>query len=157
MPKSDIVSGSEFSPVVIHLPILLNMVAECRPKRRKLQAVIDDYFFRSKGKNNDARKTLGGNTILSMKKYGLIDIHATEIVEFTDFGHNLYAERADESKLAEMMGRQVLVNLNGLRVVSCIQDMIQAGEQLKKTTIATRLRQEGFHVPENGKHLNIMR
>jgi len=157
MNKSDIVFGSEFSPAVIELPKLLELVKEYEPERRVLQQAIDETFFKGKGKTKDPKKTLGDNTILSMVKYGLIEKPETEKVQFTPFGSELYGAREDKKKLAELMGKRVLVDLNGLLVVECIQNMIQADQELKKETIAHRLRQEGLHVPKNGKHLNIMR
>jgi site-specific DNA-methyltransferase (cytosine-N4-specific) len=157
MPKSDVVFGSEFSPAVIDLPALLELVRAHQPDRAALQQAIDRKFFQGKGKNADPRKTLGDNTVLAMIAYGILKRIDTATVEFTEFGQELFDQRDSASDLQDLMGRHCLANLDGLKVVSCINDLIHAGIVLKKETIATRLREEGMHVPTNGKHLNILR
>lgn len=157
MPKSDIVFGSEFSPAVIDLPVLLELVHENQPDRTALQRAIDARFFSGKGKNADPRKTLGDNTVLAMIAYGLVNRIDRTSVELTEFGQELYDHRSSESDLKDRMGQHCLANLDGLKLVSCIHDLIQAGILLKKENIAKRLREEGMHVPNNGKHLNILR
>jgi hypothetical protein len=157
MPKSDIVFGSEFSPAVIDLPELLSLVGMHSPSRAALQNAIDERFFRGKGKNADPKKTLGDNTILAMTAYGLIERKNKDTVEFTKFGQELYDNRTDLPELKRLMGRHCLAHLDGLRVVSSIHDLISANIPLKKESLAKRLREQGLHVPSNGKHLNMLR
>jgi len=158
MPKSDIVFGSEFSPAVIDLAPLLVMVKQHQPDRSALQQAIDDRFFPGKGKNADPKKTLADNTILAMLAYGLLERGEDRNTVFlSDFGESLHEKRESIDDLRDMMGRHCLVELNGLRIISCIQDLLQAGIPLKKVAIARQLRREGFHVPQNGKHLNVLR
>ena len=159
MRKSDIVFGSEFSPAVIVLPTLLDLVKRHQPNRSSLQKAIDRKFFKGKGKNADPRKTLGDNTILSMIAYGIIDRvdNNSHEVQLTDLGKLLYAKRESASELRDIMGRLCLTGHKGLRLITCIRDLRQAGKTLKKVNIAKELRQEGLHVPTNGKHLNVLR
>lgn len=158
MPKSDIVFGSEFSPAVIDLPALLDLISTHGANRSQLQAVIDKTFFQGKGKNADPRKTLADNTILSLIAYGILQrTDNPSVLAFTDFGKELYESRRNLDRLRELMGKHCLTRLDGLRVVGCIRDLIASGEQLKKVSITKRLREEGLHIPENGKHLNILR
>jgi len=158
MPKSDIVFGSEFSPAVIDsFADLLDLVHKHQPARSQLQRAIDARFFAGKGRNADPKKTLGDNTILAMIAYGILSRTDKASVHLTDFGQELFAYRKDTDRLRDLMGRRCLAHLDGLRVVSCIQDLIRANIPLKKESIAKRLREEGLHVPTNGKHLNILR
>lgn len=157
MPRSDIVFGSEFSPAVIELPRLLELAHAHQPNRAELQRAIDQAFFQGKGRNSDPNKTLGDNTILSMIAYGLLVRDDASHVRLSEFGVNLHRNRGSDTFLRESMGRHCLAELNGMRLVSCIGDLQQSGVRLKKESIATRLRQEGMHVPENGKHLNVLR
>jgi site-specific DNA-methyltransferase (cytosine-N4-specific) len=122
-----------------------------------LQQAIDARFFAGKGKNADPKKTLGDNTILAMIAYGLLNKIDKTSVALTEFGQELYDQRESTSELKERMGRHCLARLDGLKLVSCIHDLMQAGILLKKENIAKRLREEGMHVPNNGKHLNILR
>lgn len=159
MAKSDITFGSEFSPAVIDLPVLLELVEKNQPKRDALQSAIDKKFFPGKGKNADPKKTLADNTILSLRAYGIINISEDDVSQYglTDFGQALYQARKSQGKLRDMMGQHCLTELPGLVVVNCIQDMIVAGDALKKITIIRALRERGLHYPENGKHLNVLR
>jgi hypothetical protein len=158
MPKSDIVFGSEFSPAVIDLPRLLKLVAKHRKNRAQLQAAIDKAFFPGKGKNANPRKTLADNTILSLIAYGVLNrTKDPAALELTDFGKNLVKNKNNLDRLSELMGKHCLTKLDGLRIVARIRDLIASGEQLKKSTITKRLREEGLHIPENGKHLNVLR
>lgn len=159
MAKSDIVFGSEFSPSVVDLPRLLELVEIHAPDRESLQQAIDAEFFPDQSGTGGPRKTLGDNTILSLCNYEIIQRAEDDPwhVDFTTFGRDLYQHRNDENALQEMMGRHCLVNLDGLRVINCIHDLMAGGTRLKKTTIAERLREEGLHVPLNGKHLNVLR
>ncbi len=158
MAKSDVIFGSEFSPAVIDsFANLLELIHEHQPNRRELQRAIDKRFFAGKGKNADPRKTLGDNTILAMIAYGIIERENKSSIHFTEFGQDLYEHRNDDQKLRDLMGRQCLARLAGVRVISSIQDLMRANIPLKKENIAKRLREEGLHVPTNGKHLNILR
>jgi hypothetical protein len=67
--KSDIVFGSEFSPSVVDLRELLELVDQHLADRDTLRMAIDSTFFPGKGVNADPRKTLGDNTIWSMIAY----------------------------------------------------------------------------------------
>lgn len=156
MPKSDIVFGSEFSPAVIDLGPLLSIASECKPDRRRFQTKIDETFFKGKGKSDDPRKTLGDNTVLSLTAYGIIE-RSGDSYELTDLGQSLLAQRDNPTAMAESLGRHCLMNLGGVKVLQAIRDVTEAGEKLSKMTITKRLREEGLHIPENGKHLNILR
>jgi hypothetical protein len=156
MPKSDIVFGSEFSPAVVQLDPLLAIVEECRPDRRRLQKKVDETFFKGKGKTDDPRKTLGDNTVLSLTAYGIIT-RSGDAYDWTDFGRSLLEQRHSPEHLSELVGRRCLLHLDGVRVLQAIRDVSEAGEKLSKLTITRRLREQGLHIPENGKHLNILR
>lgn len=157
MPKSDIVFGSEFSPAVIELPILLEIVKEHQPDRFAIQQAINKKFFSGKGENVSPKKTLAANTVFAMIAYGLLNKINKTNVELTDIGQKLFDCRTSISDLQEHMGRHCLGTLGGLKLVSCIHDLMQAGILVKKESIANRLREEGMHIPQNGKHLNSLR
>lgn len=155
MPSSDIPFGSEFSPAVIDLPELLGMVEEYAPNRWALQAAIDARFFAHQ-KGEDPRKTLGDNTVLSLKGYGLIDI-IKDSYDLTELGQRMVALRTHPDELYKVFAEHVLINGKGLTVIECIRDLMASGVDLNKVNIANELRTRGLHVPENGKHLNVLR
>lgn len=157
MAKSDIVFGSEFSPAVVELPRVLEIVADHQPSFSEIRSAINSEFFAGKPAANPA-KSLGHNTVLAMIAYQILQRgDSAETVTFTEFGQDLFENRGSQSLLGDMMAKHCLANLKGVRLISCIRDLQSAQIPLKKTTIARRLREEGFHIPENGKHLNILR
>src|SRR5579872_4111137 len=156
MPDVDIPMGSEFSPKVIDdFSELLSMVQAYQPNRRALQAAIDQRFF-PRQNITDPRKTLGDNTVLSMKEYGLITL-SPDAYELTEMGERLVALRFDPEALDKVFAEHVLVNCQGLVLIECIRDLMAAGTKLTKLSIAKELSRRGLHMSTNAKHLNVLR
>lgn len=156
MPSSDIPMGSEFSPNVIDdFAALLDLVEIHLPQRRALQAAIDSRFFPHQ-KTDGTNKTLGDNTILSMKAYGLLTL-SPDAYELTDLGRQMVERRAQQEECVKVFAEHVLFNCQGLTVIECIRDLQSAGTHLTKGSIVKELRQRGLYYPENGKHLNVLR
>jgi site-specific DNA-methyltransferase (cytosine-N4-specific) len=76
---------------------------------------------------------------------------------FTDIGRALYALRSDEAKLHDTLAQHILLQLNGMNLVQCIQDMTVAGEEVNLTTLCEGLAAHGIHYPPGGKHPSMMR
>src|SRR5205814_3706569 len=69
----------------------------------------------------------------------------------------LFDLRHDEAKLYTALARQILLTLNGMALVQCIQDMTVAGEEVSLTTLRDGLAARGIHYPPGGKHPSMMR
>ena len=85
--------------------------------------------------------------------YGIIDRNAT----LTQFGRELYDLRDDEAALYRALARYILLSLNGLNLVQCIQDMQVAGETVTLNKLREWLAERGINFPPGGKHPSIMR
>lgn len=151
MASSDIPFGSEFSPAVVHLTTLLELAEAHLSDRKKLQAAIEDRFF-----SDHPQRRLAENTILSMQQYGLLSLTQNDY-QLTGLGATLVSLRDQPGEMAKTFAQHILVNCKGLVVIECIRDLMASGIELTKLAIANELRKQGLHIPENGKHLNILR
>lgn len=156
---SDLPFGSEFSPSQIVLPDLLDIVAAHQGDPRALEAAILARYFSShaSGREGDEatynRGKLANNCKLGLIAYGVIERDGN----FTDFGRSLHALRGDETALYAALARHILLNLNGMILIQCIQDMVAAGEVVTLTTLRRALAVHGVHFPPGGKHPSMMR
>jgi site-specific DNA-methyltransferase (cytosine-N4-specific) len=157
---SDLPFGSEFSPSQVELPQLLEIVQANQGSMAALRAAILDAFFSTHAKLTDDaakkaknRKTLAMNCTLGLRAYGLIDDGAN----LTDLGQKLYDVRSDEEALYAGLAQHILLNLNGMRLVGCIQEMMAAAEEVNLDTLRSGLAERGVHFPRGGKHPSMMR
>lgn len=156
MKKSDLPFGSEFSPSQIELPHVLKLADEHGGDWHAFEDAVRVTYFDSHGSGDGAdynRGKLANNTKLGMIAYGIIDRDAT----LTEFGEELLKLADDEPKLYEALAKHILLNLNGMTMVRCIQDMVAAGEVVNLTTLRDGLKERGVHFPRGGKHPSIMR
>lgn len=155
--KSDLPFGSEFSPSQISLPRLLELADENEGDQKALQDAIRTEYFSTHGGDGGGsdknQKTLAMNCRLGMKAYGLIDDTAT----LTEFGRTLYDLRADEPQLYAKLAAHILLNLKGMALVRCIQEMTFAGERVTLDSLRHALEERGIHFPKGGKHPSMMR
>lgn len=159
MQRSDLPFGSEFSPSQIELPELLEIVEVNQDDWHALEAAILKRYFSSHANGQQGeeasynRGKLANNCKLGLIAYGIIERSGT----FTDFGRHLYDVRKDEAVLYRDLARHILLNLSGMMLVQCIQDMTSAGEEVNLTTLREGLAERGVHYPSGGKHPSIMR
>ena len=156
---SDLPFGSEFSPSQIELPVVLELVKKHGGDARRLEAAILKQYFSSHagGRKNEKgaynRGKLANNCKLGLIAYKIID----RSLNFTLFGKELYDLRGDKEKLYNALARHILLKLNGMVLVQCIQDMAVAGEGVNLTTLRAGLAARGIHYPSGGKHPSMMR
>lgn len=153
MKKSDLPFGSEFSPSQIELPAVLDMAATHGGDWHAFEAAVRAAYFEGHNTSDYNRGKLANNTKLGMIAYGVIDRDAN----LTDLGQELYALKDDEAALYQRLAKHILSNLHGMSLVSCIQDMVAAGEQVNLTTLREGLAARGVHYPSGGKHPSMMR
>jgi len=151
--KSDLPFGSEFSPSQVELPRLLVLANKHGGDLAALQAAIQAEFFSGHGGGDPkAQRTLAMNCRLGMRAYGLID----EDGNLTAFGQELYRLRNDPA-LYEKLAAHILLNLGGMALVRCVQEMTRAGERVTLEALRLALEERGIHVPKGGKHPSMMR
>ncbi|MEG6504191.1 restriction endonuclease [Nitratidesulfovibrio sp. 1201_IL3209] len=152
--KSDLPFGSEFSPSQVNLPRLLDLADKHGGDQKALQdAIRAEYFAEHGGGSVKNQQTLAMNCRLGMRAYGLIDDMAT----LTEFGRVLYDIRSDEANLYDKLGTHILLNLKGMALVRCIQEMTIAGERVTLDALRHALEERGIHFPKGGKHPSMMR
>ena len=157
--RSDLPFGSEFSPSQIVLSDLLEIIEASKGDWHALEAAILERYFtgHAEGRKGDEanynRGKLANNCKLGLIAYGIIERSGS----FTDFGRHLHDIRKDEPALYRDLARHILLNLNGMLMVQCIQDMTSAGEEVNLTTLREGLSSRGTHYPPGGKHPSIMR
>ncbi|NJL05433.1 MAG: hypothetical protein HC911_11155 [Chloroflexaceae bacterium] len=151
--KSDLPFGSEFSPSQISLRQVLEFAEKYGGDWKAFENAIYTEYFASYSTSEDNKRKLANNTKLGMIAYGLIDRDSN----LTDFGRQLLNLENDESALYAALARHILLTLNGMSMVQCIQDMVAAGEQVNLTTLREALAIRDIHYPSGGKHPSIMR
>ena len=151
--KSDLPFGSEFSPSQINLPKVLEFAASIGGNWHAFEDVVRDAYFESHQTSDYNRRKLANNTKLGMIAYGIIDRSAA----LTSFGQDLFDLRKDENALYSCLAKHILLNLHGMTLIQCIEDMVAAGERVNLTTLREGLAARGIHYPSGGKHPSIMR
>lgn len=155
---SDLPFGSEFSPSQIDLPQVLDIIAANEANIAAIEAAIRATYFASHGgsdlaKASQNQKTLAMNSRLGLQAYGIIDGDGN----LTTLGTELHANRTDDAKLYAALGRHILLHLNGMRVVQCVQDMVAAGESVTLESLESALRLRGLSIAKISRHLSSMR
>ncbi len=150
---SDLPFGSEFSPSQIELPVLLEFSKEHGGNWKAFEAAVKNKYFSQNATNDYNRGKLANNTKLGMIAYGLIDRHA----RLTEFGEKLYTLQGQPDKLHAELARHILLNLHGMTLVQCLQDIQSAGETVDLVKLRDWLEERGIHFPRGGKHPSMMR
>jgi hypothetical protein len=153
MPKSDLPFGSEFSPNQIDLSTVLELIALHPGDKVGFEKVIKDTFFKENKTSERNKQKLAMNLRLGLKAYQIID----DDIRFTDFGELLYQLRDAGEELYAELAKHILLNLHGLTLVQCVQDMEASGEKVDLVKLREWLQERGIHFPRGGKHPSMMR
>jgi site-specific DNA-methyltransferase (cytosine-N4-specific) len=157
--KSDIPNSSQFSPVQTPLPKLLEIIKQNEPDRQAASLAIVHEFFPERTTEWDWK--LADNTILALSEYRLINKPRSDQTNYTltDIGRRLcsLAEQNNNDELYGEFAKHILVNLRGLDLLSCIEDLVASGKTPTKQLIVKELSQRNIYHPPNGTHANGMR
>jgi hypothetical protein len=159
--KSDLPNASQFSPTQTPLPQLLKKVKRLEPDRKAVSQEILEQFFPDRGSKTQWDWKLADNTVIAMSQYGLVNKPRDDNthVSLTDLGRSLAdkAERGEHAELYDDFARHILLNVRGLDVVTCAQDIAASGRKPTKALLVKELRDRGIYHPPNGTHANGMR
>jgi len=150
---SDLPFGSEFSPSQVDLATLLDLAHEHGGDWRAFESAIKAKYFSQNPTSDYNRRKLANNTKLGMIAYGIVERDA----KLTEFGQKLYDLRSEGPKLHEALARHILLNLHGMTLVQCVQDIVTAGEDVDLIKLREWLEERGVHFPRGGKHPSMMR
>lgn len=145
--------GSEFSPSQIDLVNVLELAELHGGDWHAFEDAVRLAYFEEHDTSKSNRAKLANNTKLGMIAYGIIDRDAN----LTDFGHELMALKNDGIALYRCLAKHILLNLHGMTLVQCIQDMEVAGERINLTTLREGLAARQVHYPKGGKHPSMMK
>ena len=151
--KSDLPFGSEFSPSQIELAHVLELAELHGGDWHAFENAVRSAYFEGRATSDYNRGKLANNTKLGMIAYGTIDRDAN----LTAFGRELIDLKDDEPALYQRLAKHILLNLHGMTLVRCIQDMVAAGEVVSLNTLREGLAARGVHYPSGGKHPSMMR
>lgn len=150
---SDLPFGSEFSPSQISLPTLLEFAHQHGGDWKAFEAAVKAKYFAANKTSDYNRGKLANNCKLGMIAYGIINRDAS----LTDFGKKLHATRKDPVVLHAELARHILLNLHGMTLVQCVQDIQACGETVDLVKLREWLEERGIHFPRGGKHPSMMR
>lgn len=155
--KSDLPNSSQFSPVQTPLSDLLQQIGASQPDRDRVRRAIAARFFT----NSKDSLELANNTVLAMSEYGLLDKPRGDqaYASLTPTGEELLAlaVEGNEKELYAQFARHILLNLRGMELIACIEDLLTAHLKPTKRLIVKELRSRGIYHPPNGTHANGMR
>jgi site-specific DNA-methyltransferase (cytosine-N4-specific) len=142
MPKSAIPMGSEFGPNQVDLVRVLELARQYEGD--------DEAFTNALAVEYKRPTKTAKNTILSMRKYLLID----DSDQLTEVSHTLLALQSQPIKLYTAFARHMLLNLPGIEVVNAIDTLIKSGERPTQLSIAEMLHAQGIYVPPSSTHIS---
>ena len=140
---------------------MLKIVKNFEPDRKAVSQEILKQFFPNRSDKTKWDWKLADNTAIAMSQYGLVNKPRSDNthVSLTNLGKFL-VEKAEQGKYDELYGefaRHILLNLRGLDVVTCVQDIVVSGRNPTKALLVKELRERGVYHPPNGTHANGMR
>lgn len=151
--RSDLPFGSEFSPSQIDLSHVLELAHECKGNWRAFEKTVLEKYFKKYKTSGYNKGKLANNTKLGLIAYGIVD----RDVNLTDLGKKLYEVRKNTTALYDTLAKHILLNLHGMTLVQCVQDMHAAGETVTLVKLREWLEERGIHFPRGGKHPSMMR
>ena len=118
-------------PSQIELAYVLELAELHGGNWHAFEAAVRTTYFEGHSTSDYNRGKLANNTKLGMIAYGIIDRDAI----LTNFGRELLALKDDGPALYRRLAKHILLNLHGMTLVRCIQDMVATGEIVSLTTL----------------------
>ncbi len=138
--------SQQFSPEQTPLNKLLPILRQNAGKYDKLRGAIGAAFFKQK---TDPHK-LSGNTIISLKIYGII----TEDANLTPFGNQLLAAQGDAFRVHALIAKRILVDLHCIAIVETLREMNAAGIKPSLRNLPDELGRRGIEASRNSSDLS---
>lgn len=158
---TDLPFGDAFSPAQLgtdddepgELVVLLELAEMYEGRPDDFDKAIADRFFSDSNEPIERAK----NVRLGMRTgsgYGIVN----DDLSFTDLGEKLYELRDDEAEMYERFSIHILRDLNGMKVIQIIEDLMAEGRKTTNVNIKKELRKQyGFHIDKTSNHWSQMR
>lgn len=152
MTKSDIPFSSEFSPSIVELQRALELAVDNAGDVTAIESAYRREWFESRKTTDANKRKLAMNVRLGLQNYGLLgrDGHLTEV------GKSILNAATDTSRY-EILGKHILLNLNGSVFVQTIREMQMAGETITLPSLRKALETRGIHTSPANKSMSIMK
>jgi site-specific DNA-methyltransferase (cytosine-N4-specific) len=137
----------QFSPKQTPLRKLLAVIRQHQGDRSKLQKAIGAAFFKAKA----SPVKLAGNTLISLRTYGII----TDAAKLTPFGLDL-ADKKDDAGAFRALARQILLDLDGVAIMETLRELRSAGQKVSLNSLPGELEKRGFVATKNSSDLSGM-
>jgi site-specific DNA-methyltransferase (cytosine-N4-specific) len=150
MPESNelrVPFTQQFTPEQTPMENLLILLENLGNSSQELKVLIANTFFKNKA---DPEK-LAGNTIISLKTYGIIN---KENNSLSDFGLDLVTNRTELEKVYEMLAKHILVNMHGIEIIETLREMKKAGLSIQLNTLPDELQKRGIKAKNNSSDLS---
>src|SRR6185312_3811100 len=115
--------SQQFSPEQTPLKRLLAVLCQNAGKGAKLKKAIAGAFFKDK----TSPEKLAGNTLISLKTYGIIDGDGA----LDTFGKDLLAYQDDVPAAHALLAKRILVDMNGVSIVETLREMTAGGIKIE--------------------------
>jgi len=136
----------QFTPEQTPMDKLLLLLDNAKNSCDNLKNLIANSFFSNKA---DPEK-LAGNTVISLKIYGIIDKEN----KLTNFGVELITHRNEIELVYELLAKHILVDMHGIEIIETLREMKLAGISISLSTLPTELQKRGFIVKNNSSDLS---
>lgn len=138
--------SQQFSTEQTPLKRLLPILRQNAGNSAKLKTAIASAFFKKKA----SPVKLAGNTIISLKTYGIID----ENCALTGFGKQLLSFQEDVNTAHTLLAKRLLLDMNGVNIVETLREMRKAGLKIDLKTLPAELAHRGIEASANSSDLS---
>jgi site-specific DNA-methyltransferase (cytosine-N4-specific) len=149
MPESNelrVPFTQQFTPEQTPMENLLVLLENSENSSQELKILIANSFFKNKA---DPYK-LAGNTIISLKTYGLINKEN----KITDFCLELISKKDRMENVYELFSKHILLNMHGIEILETLREMKQAGLPIQLSTLPDELQKRGIKAKSNSSDLS---
>ena len=138
--------SQQFTPEQTPLKRLLPVVRQSAGNNAKLKKAVAGAFFKDKA----SPEKLAGNTLISLKTYGIIDGDGV----LGEFGKNLLSLQDDLVAAHALLAKHILVDMNGVNIVETLREMEMAGLKIDLKSLPDELAARGIEASSNSSDLS---
>ena len=136
----------QFTPEQTPMENLLVLLENSKNSSQEIKALIANNFFKDKA---DPEK-LAGNTIISLKTYGIIDKEN----KITEFCQELISKKNEIERVYELFAKHILLNMHGIEILETLREMKKANLPVQLSTLPDELLKRGIKTKSNSSDLS---